>query len=200
MTTPLLEVAPTVARTERSLGVLMSGRRVSLERLSRRHIPALYEIATADGVADGWPLRGRMVDAPELEDYLWRQARVQFAIVRRDGGELVGLVQGVSDDPRSGTIDVAVVLAPRLWRAGWPLEAVLLFAGYLFDGLGYRKLYFSTPASVRARLGRSLDAVLSLECTFTRHVRSGDGYEDLSIFALHRDRWDTPQVRKIRSI
>lgn len=173
------------------MGVPLSGRRVALERLRRQHLPALYEIATADGVNDGWPLCGRTMDPVEFETYLWRQSSVQFAMVRQDSGEPIGLVQGVSEDLRSGAVDIAVVVAPRLWRAGWPLEGVVLFADYLFSGLGYRKLYFSMPGSVRRRVGRAVDAILALECTLTRHVLIDGDYEDLSVFSLHRDRWDT---------
>jgi RimJ/RimL family protein N-acetyltransferase len=173
------------------------GRRVRLERLSRRHIPALHAIAIADDVIDGWPLCGQVLDAPQFEAHLWRQAQLQFAVTRRDTDETIGLVQAVQEDRRSGVADLAVTVAPGLWRAGWPLEGAVLLAEHMFDGLGYRKLYFSMPASVRARLGGGLEAMFELECTFTRHIRQvdGDGYEDLSIFALHRDRRDTPAWR-----
>lgn len=189
------------------------GRRVRLERLSRRHIPAIHAIATAADVVDGWPLHGQKLDPPQLEAYLWRQSQLQYAIVRKDTDETIGLVQAVQDDPRSGLADVAITVAPELWRAGWPLEGAVLLADHMFDALGYRKLYFSMPASVRARLGGGLDTLLHLELTLTRHLRldhghgdghgaeDGDGeggYEDLHIFALHHDQRDNPAWRLLQ--
>lgn len=184
-------------RGDSTMGAPLSGRRVALERLRRQHLPVLYEIATSDGLGGGWPLRGRTIDPAAFETYLWQQSSVQFAIVRRDSGAPIGLVQGVSEDLRSGTVDIAVVVAPRLWRAGWPLEGVVLFADYLFSGLGYRKLYFSMPASVRRRVGRAADALLTLECTLSRHVLVDGDYQDLSVFSLHRDRWDTTLLSQV---
>jgi hypothetical protein len=176
----------------------MNGRRVRLERLSRRHIPAIHAIATADDVVDGWPLHGQVLEPPQFEGYLWRQSQLQFAVVRRDSDETVGLVQAVQEDRRSGLADVAITVAPALWRAGWPLEGAVLLADHMFDQLGYRKLYFSMPASIRARVGGGLDTLLRLECTLTRHLRHGDGYEDLHIFALPRDQRDNPAWRLLQ--
>jgi RimJ/RimL family protein N-acetyltransferase len=176
----------------------LCGRWVRLERLSRRHIPALHAIATADDVIDGWPLGGRRLEPPQFEAHLWRQSQVQLAIVRRDTDATIGLVQAVNGDLRSGLADVAVTVAPDLWRAGWPLEAVVLFDDYLFDDLGYRKLYFTMTASVRAQLGRGVETLLTLEATLERHVRARDGLEDLLIFAVQRDQRDNPVSRMLR--
>jgi RimJ/RimL family protein N-acetyltransferase len=171
------------------------GRRVRLERLSRRHIPAIHAVVTADDAVDDWPLCGQKLAPPQLEAYLWRQSQLQFAVVRRDTDDTIGLVQAVEEDRRNGMADLAVVVAPELWRAGWPLEGAILLANHMFDVLGFRKLYFSMHASTRGRLGGGLEAMFALECTFTRHLRRGDSYEDLHVFALHRDRRDTPGWR-----
>jgi hypothetical protein len=171
------------------------GRRVHLERLSRLHIPAIHAIATADDVIDGWPLHGQRLDPPQLEGYLWRQAQLQYAVVRNDTDETIGLVQAVEDDRRSGLADVAITVAPQIWRAGWPLEGAVLLADHMFDALGYRKLYFSMPAYVRARIGAGLESLLELEAVLTRHLRRGDGHEDLYIFALRHDGRDNPGWR-----
>jgi hypothetical protein len=168
-----------------------SGRRVRLERLSRRHIPALHAIATDGEVIDAWPLCGQVLGPPQFEALLWRQSRLQFAVVRQDTDETMGLVQAVQEDRRNGLADVAVMVAPELWRAGWPLEGAVLLADHLFDDLGYRKLYFSMQSSVRDRLGRGLETLLVLEATFRAHIRRGDAYEDLFVYALHRAGRDT---------
>jgi RimJ/RimL family protein N-acetyltransferase len=179
------------------LGVPVVGRRVALERLSPRHAVGLHALLSSAELADGWPLQGNAVPQRQLVPYLGNMSRSQFTVVRRESGEVIGLVQAIAEDRRNGTLDVAVVVAGHLWRVGWPLEAFFLFADYLFRGLGYRKLYFSVPATVRRRLGRRIGEFLKLECVLTEHVFSMGRYEDLSIFAMDRDQWDHVDLRPI---
>ena len=179
------------------LGVRTVGRRVALEGLSFRHMPALHAVVTSPQLADGWPLLGNPVAEHELAAYLGELSHIQFAIVRRDSREPIGLIQAIDEDPRSATLDVALVIGEPLWRAGWPLEALLLFVDFLFRGLGYRKLYFSMSATVLRRLGPRIGELLTLECTLTKHVRVGNGYDDLSIFSLRRDQLDPVLIATI---
>jgi RimJ/RimL family protein N-acetyltransferase len=185
------------SRPESLLGVRMFGRRVALERLSLRHIPELHAILSSAQLAGRWPMLGNPVPEHELAAYLGSMSRVQFTIVRRESGEPIGLVQVIDEDPRSRTADVALTIDDHLWRAGWPLEAFVLFVDYLFRGLGYRKLYFSMSEEVQRRLGPRAGALLRHECTLTRHLRVGDDFEDLGIFSLHRSQLDPVLVATI---
>jgi hypothetical protein len=182
---------------DEALGTPLQGRRVRLERLEPRHVGALHRMATGDEALGRWPLLGQRMTVQELDDHLWQLARLNYAIVRQDSGTVVGLVQGIDEDPRSGTIGVGVFLDPRLWRAGWPLEGVMLFANHLLHGRGFRKLYFTVPASVSDRLGRTVDSALVTECIHRRHLKAGDGYEDLYVLSLHRDRWDAALANRV---
>jgi RimJ/RimL family protein N-acetyltransferase len=176
----------------------MSGRRVRLERLAARHLPNLYRIATDPATAHLWPLVGATVGADELGPFLWGQGALQFAMTRRDSGEAVGLIQGVDEDLRSETIGLGLLVDPALWQSGWPLEGVVLFLDYLFSGLGYRKVYCHMPASTLEKIGDgALGVYLTREATYTRHLRAGDGYEDLHVLSLHRDNWDAPRARRV---
>jgi RimJ/RimL family protein N-acetyltransferase len=184
--------------TDRLAGVSLSGRRIRLERLAARHLAALHGIAASPPVAPAWPLEGARVGLQEFGDYLWRRGSLHFAMARRDTGEAVGLVQGVDEDLRSGTIGLGLMVDPTLWQAGWPLEGVVLFLEYLFSGLGYRKVYCHMPASTVEKVGDgALDVFLTREATYTRHLKTDGGYEDLHILSLHRDDWDSPRARRI---
>lgn len=194
--TSSLSLDPRV-RPESLLGVPVVGRRVALERLSRRHAAGLHALLSSAELADGWPLLGNDVPQQHLVTYLGNMSRSQFAVVRRESGEVIGLVQAIAEDRRNGTLDVALVVGGHLWRAGWPLEAFFLFADYLFRGLGYRKLYFSVPATVRQRLGRRIGEFLTPECVLTEHVLFMGRYEDLSIFSMDRDQWAGVDLRPI---
>lgn len=168
------------------LGIPLSGRRVALQRLRPQHMAPLYSIATSPELRDGWPLMGESIAFADFSDFLWSMGRLQFAIIRRDKDEPIGVIQAIDEDPRSGTTDVAIALTADLWRAAWPLEAPVLFADFLFRGLGYRKLYISIPESVNARLGlgRRPEHMVERECVLTRHVWNGEDYEDLSIYSM----------------
>lgn len=58
-TQPPSRVPATDAEQHRSLDASLCGRRVRLEPLSRRHIPALHAIATADNVIMDGPSAAR---------------------------------------------------------------------------------------------------------------------------------------------
>ena len=180
-------------------GVSLTGRRVALERLAWSHVEQLLRSASAPDAIDEWPLAGRTLTVGEFGDMLWSTGPINFAIVRRDSGAAVGFVQAVQEDLRSGTVGVGVFVEPVLWKAGWPLEAVVLFIEYLFAGCGYRKAYFTMRTSTLERLGGALDAWLEVECRYRRHVRSprDGGYEDVHVLSLDRDRWDSDIARQI---
>lgn len=189
---------PVPTRVPSALGVPLVGRRVALERLDGSHLPDLHRAATAPEARDEWPLLGRDATVAELADLLWSAGPIQFAIVRRDTGAAVGLVHALEEDLRSGTVSVGLFVEPELWRAGWPLEAVVLFLEYLFAGCGHRKAYFTMRTSTLDRLGGALASWLETECVYVRHVRMlGGGYEDLHVLSLHRDRWDSDLARRI---
>jgi hypothetical protein len=182
---------------EEAYGAPLVGRRVRLERLAPRHIDALYEFATQDQVAGGWPLMGETMSPVEFFGYLWSLGPIQFAAVRRDAGVPVGLVQGIDEDARNGTIAMGFFLDPELWASGWPLEAVVLFLEYLLQGRGYRKVYVHLPASLLGKLGGALGTWLDEECVLHRHVRVGDDYEDVSVFSVSRHKWDSAFARRL---
>jgi RimJ/RimL family protein N-acetyltransferase len=188
---------------ERVMGMPLTGRRVTLERLRGRHLAALYRLTHAEPTIHEWPLYGRHFASPDqLGPYLETLSHLQFVIRQRDTGEVIGLVQGLDEDLRSKTIGIGVVLAPELWRSGWPLEALLVFVDYLFRARGFRKLYFHMLASTLDRVGSVTSWWLTPECVYRRHVLVQDRYEDVHILGLHRRDWDPhnhPLLRQLLS-
>lgn len=176
---------------DRRMGAPLVGRRLALERLRLHHIEPLHALTHAPDAVMSWPLNGATcATAQDLADLLGRLSRLQFAVVRRDTGAVIGLIQGLGEDLRSKTIGMALVVDPVLWRAGWPFEAPFLFADYLFRARGFRKIYFNVLGSTLERFGAAMRAWLCLECTQREHVLVGERYEDLHIFAVHRRDWD----------
>lgn len=171
------------------MGIQLSGRRVSLDPLRHEHMRRIHRIANAETVIDGWPLFGDAQSAQELEISLWRTSTLQFAIRTLDSGEVIGLVQGHDEEPIGKTVGLGLLVTEDLWRAGWPLEAAVIFIELAFFGLGYRKVYLTTSGSLQARLGGYLNRWIVLEGTQCEHLKRATGYEDVHILAVHRDTW-----------
>jgi hypothetical protein len=163
------------------MGVGLEGRRVGLERVRGRHVPALYEIAQSPG----WPLAGGGLDPGSFAEQLWSAAPLQFSVIKRETDEVIGFVRGVHWDQRSRTIEVVFGVAPAYWQLLWPFEGVVIFCDYLFQGLGMRKLYFELRPSTLAMLGSGIRRWCTREWVSSRQVRSPDGeLEDVELWSL----------------
>ena len=177
----------------------LESKRVILEPLAPWHLDSLHEIVNSDELLDQWPLFGKVVSRPDLEEFLWSLAQLQFAILRRDNRNVIGLIQGLDDDKRSRTIGLGAAIDPALWRHGWPFEAVVLFLGILFDVRGYRKVYISCSDTTVSTIGAAIDKWLMPEALYRKHHRTATRLEDWHIYSLHRDRWDPSLVQLVSS-
>jgi hypothetical protein len=176
----------------------LTGRRVALEPLTWRHMGALHQLSSLPEMAGSWPFTDEPMTVEQLEAHIWSTGPVQYAVVRRDSHDTIGLTQGLHPDLRNGTIGVGFAVEPHLWRAGWPLEAVVLFIEHLLSGGLYRKLYFRMTTSTAVRVGGALTDWLAPECVYRRHVRTPEGgYEDMTIYALDRAIWDSEMARRL---
>lgn len=164
-----------------ALGVGLVGRRVRLERVRARHVTELFEIAQSPG----WPLAGRGLALEAFATQLWSLAPIQFSVIERETGQVIGLVRGQRLDQRSRTIEVVFGLAPDHWRLLWPFEGVVMFCDYLFRGLGMRKLYFELRPSSLAALGSWVQRRCTREWIKSGEIRTADGaLEDVEVWSL----------------
>jgi len=170
-------------------GSKIVGHRVVLAPLVREHIGDLLELCGSDESVDEWPLNGQTMDVVSFEEYLWRLSSWQYAILRRDNGKLVGLLQAIDDDLRNRTVGVSLVVDRSARRAGWPLEAAVLFVDLALRELDYRKVYFVMSASTVRQLGHTVDRWLSKEAVLRCHYRAHDHYDDCMFYSLDRSRW-----------
>jgi hypothetical protein len=174
--------------------VRLTGRRVTLQPLTGQHVDALYAVTEKEPMADRWPRRGKRRSRDEFEELIWEAGTLQYAMLRQDTGELVGVVQGINQDDRNRTIDVSVIIDPDLWRRGWPFEGIVLFVNLLVEVKGFRKVYFLMPASTVEQVGGAMNTWLNQEATYHQHTRRGDGYEDVHVCSLFDHQWDPSLV------
>jgi hypothetical protein len=172
------------------MGMPMYGRRVHLEPVRWDHAQSLCRLAHSDELVNGWPLFGNRRSSADFEKMLWSTSSLLFAILSRETGEVIGLVQGHDQDQIGRTIGLGLLITNSLWRAGWPLEAPVIFLEFVFVGLNYRKVYLATSQSLMSRLCGLLGTTILHEASHREHLKTSTGYEDLHILALHRDSWD----------
>jgi RimJ/RimL family protein N-acetyltransferase len=174
----------------------LTSRRVRLEPLAPRHLDEVHTFVNRPAMIGHWPVEGRDVPRERLAEVLWQLSPLQYAVLRKDQGAVIGLVQGLDVDQRSRTIGLGLAMDPQLWHRGWPLEAVILFLDLLFDVMGYRKVYVQMSASTARRIGSAAGEWLTREVTFEQHkpmpgAPNGSAvHEDWHVFSLFRERWD----------
>lgn len=173
-----------------AMGVSMEGRRIRLEPLRTRHIDALYALACSPD----WPFDGGGLPLVEFVPCISTMWARPCAVIRTDTDDLVGVVLGTDEDLRNSTIAVGFALKPEVWGTVWPIEAVVLYLRYLFEGCGFRKVYLEMTESTHERWGGRLDRWATLEARSREQAYTGDRYEDVLRFGLHRHQWDRPQL------
>ncbi|RYC32699.1 N-acetyltransferase [Lichenibacterium minor] len=193
---PPVDPAP-APRPERKV---LDGRFVRLEPLdAARHGPALWRsVAGADAVWD-YLFDGPYADEAGLAADLAAKAASSdplfWAIVDAASGHAVGYAALMRQEPAHRAIEVGNVLfTPALQRRPAATEAMALLAGYVFDGLGYRRYEWkcnalNAPSRAAAeRLGFTFEGV------FRQHMIVKGRSRDTAWYAMTDRDW--PAARR----
>lgn len=173
-----------------AMGTRMEGRRVRLEPLRPRHIDSIHTLACSSA----WPFAGANLPMEQFVPYMSTAWARPFVALRTDTGHFIGVIIGAEEDLRNQTIAVAVALKPEVWGAVWPIEAVILYLRYLFEGCNFRKVYLDMTESAHDRWGGRIDRWASVEARSGEHARNGDRFEDVLRFAMYREQWDSSRL------
>jgi RimJ/RimL family protein N-acetyltransferase len=178
----------------------LTGRHVSLEPLSREHVPGLQRACT-DG--ELWKLWYTSVPAPDatagyVDTALALQAQgLALPFVVRDGtGGIVGCTRFGNVDAANLRVEIGWTwYAKRCQRTGLNTEAKLLLLTHAFEALHSAAVEFRTSwfnhasRNAIARLGAKQDGVLR------NHMRMADGsYRDTVVFSILANEW--PMVKR----
>ncbi len=193
---PHVDAAP-ARRPERRM---LDGRFVRLEPLdAAAHGPALWRhVEGADAVWD-YLFDGPYATEAEFQASLAGKAAsadpLFWAIVDRNSGEAVGHATLMRQDPAHRCIEVGNILfAPALQRRPGATEAMALLAGYVFDGLGYRRYEWkcnalNAPSRAAAeRLGFTFEGV------FRQHLIVKGRNRDTAWYSMLDGEW--PAIRQ----
>ena len=149
---------------------------------------ALYELAYASGAAAWWRTRGQTVSLERFARLVTESGDASFAVFDpRHGNELAGYIGLHAQDLTSRTACVSAFFDHR--RAEAPVAAgaaLRLFARYVFEAVGFRKLVLEAPGSRSDYLVRASgwSEVVHHEGTLRSHTAMGAHLEDLHLYAV----------------
>lgn len=125
-----------------------------------------------------------------VERYQSDPANKHYAVIDRATGRAEGRQAFFRIDPEHGSIEMAaVVWGPRIARSRASTEAFFLFATYVFDTLGYRRLEWKCNALNEASRRAAARFGFTYEGTFRQHmVRKGEN-RDTDWFSIIDGEW-----------
>ena len=180
--------------------VTLEGRYVRLEPLAERHVPALFDAASAPGADVRFRFLSNLPPTSESDMASWatfaaaRDDPLMFAVVDRDTGLCGGYQALMRIVPEHGVIEIGSIMwGPGIARTRKATEAVYLFACHVFDDLGYRRLEWKCNA-LNAPSRRAAERFgFAYEGTFRQHMIVKGESRDTAWFAMLDGDW--PRLR-----
>ena len=174
---------------------VLDGRFVRLEPLDpARHGPALWR-----GLVGAEPVWDYLFDGPyadeasfarELERKAASSDPLFWTIVDQASGAAVGFAALMRQDPAHRVIEVGNILfAPALQRRPGATEAMALLAGYVFDGLGYRRYEWKCNALNAPSRAAAERLGFTYEGLFRRHMIVKGRSRDTAWYAMTDADW-----------
>lgn len=173
----------------------IAGRHVRLEPLSAAHGAALFRNLGGTENAGLWTY---MADGPFLSraDFDAAMARRAaggdplFFAIAPQGGEAVGIASLMRIDAGNGVIEVGgIVFGATLAQSAAATEAIYLLAGYVFDGLGYRRLEWKCDDRNAASKQAAARFGFRYEGLFRQHMVVKGGNRDTAWFSMLDREW-----------
>ncbi len=187
MSSPLSPIEPVVLR----------GRSVAIEPLSRAHAEDLREAARSPEIWE-WTLRKIDSDASfeawlswSLDEAASGRA-VVFAIRDATTGRAVGSTRYFDIQPANRALEIGYTwLTPRVWRSAVNTECKYLLLRHAFDRLGCVRVQLKTNAK-NARSRAAITRIgATMEGTLRRSALEADGvsFRDTVFFSILDDEW-----------
>jgi RimJ/RimL family protein N-acetyltransferase len=136
-------------------------------------------------------MRGAIPSLEAFVGLLYQQVDAQFVVIRRDGGDRIGLVQLFGYQHRDGVGQLSAFFDPPAHRAGWPLEAMFVFANYCFISWPIRKLYLESPEPVFETYASGSPSLFEVEGRLKNHEFYEGEFVDRVIAAIYRETWQS---------
>ncbi|MFE1316493.1 GNAT family N-acetyltransferase [Kitasatospora phosalacinea] len=181
--------------------VVLTGRHVRLEPLTRAHVPDLFAAGGGDEEVWRWiPVRTPRTEADMadvIDARLADRACTPFAVVAVGSGRAVGVSCYLDASAAEEQLEIGGTWYGRaVWRTAVNTEAKLLLLAHAFEDLGMGRVCWKTDHLNE----RSQNAIrrlgASYEGTFRRAKRRPDGsWRDSVYFSMLADEWPAARAR-----
>ena len=178
--------------------VTLEGRWVTLVPLNpNEHAKALYEGSNGDAAREAvWTylFDGPYKSLDEFRASLEAKARstdpLFFAVIDNASGQAVGYQTFLRIDPPNRVIEVGnIMYTPAMQRTAGATEAQYLFAGYVFDALGYRRYEWKCNAHNAPSRRAAERFGFTFEGIFRQHMIVKGRNRDTAWFAMLDSEW-----------
>jgi RimJ/RimL family protein N-acetyltransferase len=181
---------------------VLEGRHVRLEPLDpERHGDGLFLVSTVADVAERfrWLLDLPPVSREAFGSWLETAAAsldpLFFAVIDRATGEVGGRQAMMRIDAKNGVIEIgSIYWGPRISRQPAATEAFLLFARYIFETLGYRRLEWKCDNRNLPSRRAALRFGMVAEGIFRQHMVVKGESRDTAWFSMLDHEW--PAARR----
>jgi RimJ/RimL family protein N-acetyltransferase len=182
--------------------VVLEGRIVRLEPLSRDHLAGLAEVAF-DPAIWRWTL-ARPTDLGRLGDWLDAAlsnaaagTELPFATIDRATGRPIGSTRFLSIVPEHRRLEIGWTWVGRAWqRSGVNREAKLLQLTHAFETLGANRVEFKTDSRNEASRAALLGIGAAFEGIFRNHMVMPDGpLRHSAYYAVVAEDWPVVKAR-----
>ena len=175
----------------------LTGRHVTLERLTQTHFPDLFENVGSHADLWTWWPDGPFSSASKFSDYLYELLNMSddiviYAVLLLLGpnkGKAVGLAFGLSEDRLTNRVsELGLFFGPELQRTRAGTEVVYLLGGLLFE-LNHRRLQWKTNSlNVQSRKAAERYGFV-YEGTFRQHQINKGRNRDSSWYSIIDSEW-----------
>ncbi|MBR2801009.1 MAG: GNAT family N-acetyltransferase [Erysipelotrichaceae bacterium] len=127
------------------------------------------------------------LDLKPLIEWCQKAKRYCFAIVRKDSGEVIGMMNQCSGpDKYFRNVEVGYAIGRKYWDQGYVSEALPVFIDLLFRK-GIHKVTASAMKENAASIRVMQKSGMTYECTKKEEVFYRDRYWDLEVFSVIND-------------
>lgn len=180
--------------------IVLEGRYVRLEPLAERHVPSLFDAASAPGADERFRYLSNGAPQSESDMGAWvelaaaRDDPLMFAVLDRQTGRCGGYQALMRIVPEHGVVEVGSIMwGPGIARTRKATEAIYLFARHVFDDLGYRRFEWKCNA-LNAPSRRAAERFgFIYEGLFRQHMIVKGESRDTAWFAMLDGDW--PRIR-----
>ncbi|KAI0509645.1 putative GNAT-family acetyltransferase [Xylaria bambusicola] len=185
-----------------SLETKLSGRYVSVVGMSSEDILPLYPHISGDENAHAWDY---MFDGPfqkpsdfeaVMKAELENPELIIYAIISADQPitpngthNIIGCASYNHSDPKNRTVEVGVLMSPKVQRTPATTEAMYLMAKHAFEDLGYRRYEWKCDSLNTPSYKAALRLGFTFEGTFRQHMIIKGRNRDTAWFSIVDGEW-----------